>query len=175
MDERIKFIVENHRTKIKIRDFFTVVLFTGVALIVGVIMLISAYLSDHPGWVIPAWIITGVSILVLIFSLVKLKIENSYDCINTGLTKKENIKLSKEIIIELFGQVKIFGSLEDGLLSFNIRSFLSKGKQITMISTDNKILLNCRDIKAMYTLFSRGSYMSRIKKRIAAKGKKQKR
>jgi hypothetical protein len=169
MDNRIKFIIENHRTKIKARDFFTIILFTGVAFIIGLIMLINAYMPGHPGWLIPAWIITGVSLIIMIFSLIKLKIENSYDCINTGLTKKNNIKLSKDIILDLFGQVKVFGSLEEGLLSFNIRAFLSKGKQITIICVDNKILLNCRDIKAPFSLFSRAVYMNRIKKKIASK------
>jgi hypothetical protein len=169
MKETLKYITANHRTKIKIGDYISVIIPIGGLFVGGLAMLYNVYKFNHPDLLIPSVTSILISIILMIYAFKKLIIENSYEIIKTDLLKHDNIKLCTEIIINLFDPKEVFGDKNEGLQYFNIESFFSWGKQITLISIDKEILINCRDIRAPFSLFSRNIYLNRIRKAISNK------
>jgi hypothetical protein len=171
MDDTVRYIIENNKSPIKIGNYLEIGALALGGLLGGSSILYNVYKFDHPDLLLPGLITVGISLVFLLVSIKKIKIENSYEPVWTGLSKSENDILCKEIIKDLFEIDNPFGEEAQGLFFLNIESFLSWGKQITMISTNNKVLINCRDVKGPYSLLSRGIYMKRLREAIKAKGR----
>jgi len=169
MDETISYILNNYRTKIKISDYLTILVPTIGIIVGGLAMINNAYHFNHPDLLLPGIIAIVSSIIIMLISLRKLSIENTYDLIKTGLPTHQNIQICEQMIKELFKPDQIFGDKGQGLLYFNIDSIFSWGKQITLICSENQILLNCHDIRGPFSLVSRRIYMNKIKERIKIK------
>jgi hypothetical protein len=108
MDETIRYILKNKRLQIKIGDYLTILIPTIGMCVGGLTMLYNVYQFNHPDLLLPASIAITAAILITIFSIKKLLIENTYELISTGLPIDENIVLCESIINELFEPSQIY-------------------------------------------------------------------
>lgn len=169
MKDILRHIIENRKDKIKTSDYITIILPTGGLIVGGITMLYNTFKFNHPDLLIPSLLTIGISVIVMIFLLRKLKTENSYDFIETRLSRKENINLCEEVAKELFTNIRIHENKDDCILSCEIEAIFSWGKELTFISEEKRILFNYRDSWAPLTLFGRKRNMNRIKKAIDKK------
>jgi len=169
MEDRIRYIIESRKDKIKTSDYITIILPTGGLIVGGITMLYNTFKFNHSDLFIPSLITIGISTIAMIFLLRKLRAENSYDLIETGLSRKENVNLCEEVAKELFTNIRIQDRKGDYVLYCEIEALFSWGKELTFISVEKKVIFNYRDRWAPLTLFGRKRNMNRIKKAIDKK------
>jgi hypothetical protein len=168
LNHNLRYIISHKRSKIKRRAYLIIILISLVPLAIGITLVCKAYEMGSLAWIVTGWILIGLTVLLLFWSIYKLRVENTYEEIVTGLSVKENFKRSREVLLRTFGEVKLFGSADDGVISCSARSGRGSIKLITLISLDKKILLNCRDKKALFSISGRIKILKRIRKGISA-------
>jgi hypothetical protein len=157
----IDHILKKRRSRIKISDFF-VMLIPLCFFIPGIIMMLRSFKLDHAELLIPGIVFIIIATASMLFFLQKIKAENKYYTVITHRSKAENINISKEIIQELYGDSKVYGDIQVGILFLKIEAPYSKGKQITIFCLEKQVMVNYRDVKAPFSIFNRRKSLQRI-------------